>query len=81
MGNTRTFLAADSGESKTLWILLNDKDEIDVPIIAEGRFTSPEHARAGIDACAHAVVIGKAITNIMFNTGRFIKEAGLKKGD
>lgn len=57
------------------------KDAIDVPIIAEGRFTSPEHVRAGIDAGAHAVVIGKAITNIMFNTGRFIKEAGLERED
>lgn len=57
------------------------KAAIDVPIIAEGRFTSPEHVRAGLDAGAHAVVIGKAITNIMFNTGRFIKEAGIKKED
>ena len=50
---------------------------IDRPIIAEGRFTSPEEVAQGIEAGAHAVVIGKAITNVMFNTNRFIKEAGL----
>ena len=53
------------------------KNAIDAPIIAEGRFTSPEHVAEGIKAGAHAVVIGKAITNIQFNTNRFIKEAGL----
>ena len=53
------------------------KAAIDVPIIAEGRFVSPEDVRAGIDAGAHAVVVGKAITNIQFSTDRFIKEAGL----
>lgn len=54
------------------------KAAIDTPIIAEGRYTSPERLRAGIDAGAHAVVIGKSITNVQFNTDRFIKEAGLK---
>lgn len=54
------------------------KDATDVPIIAEGRFTSPEDVAAGIAAGAHAVVIGKAITNVQFSTDRFIREAGLK---
>ena len=53
------------------------KAEIDTPIIAEGRFNSPELLKAGIDAGAHAVVIGKAITNVTFSTQRFIKEAGI----
>lgn len=50
----------------------------DTPIIAEGRFTTPADVRAGIDAGAHAVVIGKAITNVTFTTDLFIKESGLK---
>ena len=53
------------------------KASIDVPIIAEGRYNSPQDLRAGIDAGAHAVVIGKSITNITFSTERFIREAGL----
>lgn len=34
-----------------------------VPVIAEGRFNTPELARAAIDAGAHAVVVGTMITN------------------
>lgn len=50
----------------------------DTPIIAEGRFTTPDDVRSAIDAGAHAVVIGKAITNVTFTTDMFIKESGLK---
>ena len=32
------------------------------PVIAEGRMRTPEHAAAAIDAGAHAVVVGSAIT-------------------
>ena len=53
------------------------KETIKAPIIAEGRFTSPADLSAGIEAGAHAVVIGKAITNIQFNTELFIKESGI----
>lgn len=53
------------------------KAAINVPIIAEGRFVTPEDVAAGIEAGAHAVVVGKSITNIQFSTNRFIKEAGL----
>ena len=53
------------------------KQTIDTPIIAEGRFTSPKDVRDGIDAGAHAVVIGKAITNVTFTTDMFITGAGL----
>ena len=45
---------------------------IPVPVIAEGRFHSPQEARAGLDAGAHAVVVGKMITNAMFITRYFI---------
>lgn len=36
---------------------------IQAPIIAEGRFNTPELARAAIDAGAYAVVVGTMITN------------------
>jgi putative N-acetylmannosamine-6-phosphate epimerase len=36
--------------------------DLDVPVIAEGRFRTPEQARQAIAAGAHAVVIGSAIT-------------------
>ena len=54
------------------------KAEIKTPIIAEGRFTSPQDLKKGIEYGAHAVVIGKVITNVMFSTNKFITEAGLK---
>ena len=50
---------------------------ISAPIIAEGRYNSPALSREAIKAGAHAVVVGKAITNITFNTNLFIKEAGI----
>ena len=51
------------------------KAAIDTPIIAEGRFTTPAHLAEGWKAGAHAVVIGKAITNVQFSTDLFLKEA------
>ena len=36
---------------------------IDTPVIAEGRFNTPELARAAIEAGAYAVVVGTMITN------------------
>ncbi|WP_306117950.1 MULTISPECIES: putative N-acetylmannosamine-6-phosphate 2-epimerase [unclassified Roseitalea] len=42
-----------------------------VPVIAEGRFDTPERVRAARDAGAHAVVVGTAITNPREITRRF----------
>lgn len=64
-------------EGPDLELVKRLKDACDLPIIAEGRYTSPQLLAEGIKAGAHAVVIGKSITNVMFNTNRFIKEAGL----
>jgi putative N-acetylmannosamine-6-phosphate epimerase len=36
---------------------------LSVPVIAEGRYTTPALVRAGLDAGAHAVVVGTMITN------------------
>jgi putative N-acetylmannosamine-6-phosphate epimerase len=44
---------------------------LDVPVVAEGRFERPEQVRAAIDAGAHAVVVGTAITNPREITRRF----------
>ena len=68
-------------EGPDLELIKKLKQTIDTPIIAEGRFTSPEDVRDGIDSGAHAVVIGKAITNVTFTTDMFIKKAGLSNTD
>lgn len=44
---------------------------LDVPVIAEGRIHSPAQAAAAIDAGAHAVVVGTAITHPTTITGWF----------
>ena len=36
---------------------------LSVPVIAEGRFSTPDRARAALEAGPHAVVVGTAITN------------------
>lgn len=47
--------------------------QIDIPIVAEGRFNTPELARAAIDAGAYAVVVGTMITNPREITRGFAK--------
>jgi N-acylglucosamine-6-phosphate 2-epimerase len=44
-----------------------------VPVIAEGRFTTPEQAAAAFDQGAHAVVVGAAITRPEQITARFTR--------
>lgn len=48
---------------------------VKVPVIAEGRYTSPADLAEGWKAGAHAVVIGKILTNIQFSTNHFITTA------
>ncbi|MFG1705066.1 N-acetylmannosamine-6-phosphate 2-epimerase [Nonomuraea sp. M3C6] len=43
------------------------------PVIAEGRYTTPELFRAALDAGAYAAVIGTAITNPGAITQRFLR--------
>lgn len=47
--------------------------ELDCPVIAEGRITTPELMRAAYDAGAHAVVVGGAITDPGLITRRFLE--------
>jgi N-acylglucosamine-6-phosphate 2-epimerase len=46
-----------------LELVANLADRLTVPVFAEGRIHTPEHARAAIDAGAYAVVVGTAITH------------------
>lgn len=49
-------------------------DELDIPVIAEGKIHSPEELRKVIDEChAYAAVVGGAITRPLEITERFIK--------
>ncbi len=45
---------------------------VDLPVVAEGRFWTPEHVARAFDSGAHAVVIGTAITNPVEITKRFV---------
>jgi N-acylglucosamine-6-phosphate 2-epimerase len=43
-----------------------------VPTVAEGGITSPEQARAALEAGASFVVVGKAITDPLARTAAFV---------
>lgn len=46
---------------------------VDVPIVGEGRFSTPEHVRAAFAAGATAVVVGTAVTNPMAITRTLVR--------
>jgi N-acylglucosamine-6-phosphate 2-epimerase len=46
--------------------------EIDLPVIAEGRYSTPEDVRAAFERGAFAVVVGKAITEPQYIVKRFV---------
>ncbi len=48
-------------------------DQLPIPVIAEGRVTSPEQARRALDLGAWAVVVGSAITRPRAITARFVR--------
>jgi N-acylglucosamine-6-phosphate 2-epimerase len=48
---------------------------LDCPVVAEGRYATPDDARAAFAAGAHAVVVGTAITNPIAITRRFVAVA------
>ena len=49
--------------------------ELDCPVVAEGRYGSPETVRAALEAGAFAVVVGAAITDPLALTRRFAAAA------
>ena len=51
--------------------------ELSIPVIMEGRISSPEQAGKALDMGAHAVVVGSAITRPRKITARFVE--GIEK--
>ncbi len=51
------------------------------PVIAEGRIATPSQARQAIEAGAHALIIGSAITRPDLITGKFILAIGDNGGE
>jgi putative N-acetylmannosamine-6-phosphate epimerase len=47
---------------------------LDCPIVAEGRYETSAHVRAALEAGAHSVVVGTAITNPVAITERLVGE-------
>lgn len=55
-------------------------DAVAVPVVAEGRITTPEDAAAALDAGAWAVVVGRAITMPEAITERFVRALDAARG-
>jgi N-acylglucosamine-6-phosphate 2-epimerase/N-acetylmuramic acid 6-phosphate etherase len=47
--------------------------QVSVPVVAEGRYNTPEWVKRGFDAGAHAVVVGTMITNPREITKMFVR--------
>lgn len=47
--------------------------ELSIPVIAEGRISTPQHAKQALDSGATAVVVGSAITRPQLITATFAK--------
>jgi putative N-acetylmannosamine-6-phosphate epimerase len=62
-------------EGPDLELVRSLRGELDCPVLAEGRYGSPEAVRAAFDAGAFAVVVGAAITDPLFLTRRFAAAA------
>ncbi len=54
---------APGGSGPDLDLVRRLSDRLPVPLLAEGRYASPDHLRSAFAAGAHAVVVGTAITN------------------
>lgn len=52
--------------------LVSDLAEVGVPVIAEGRYNTPERAAIGMQMGAHCVTVGSAITRIEHITNWFV---------
>lgn len=54
-------------------LLKNLIDDLEIPVIAEGNFNSPQDAKKAIELGAHCVVVGSAITRPQLITAKFAK--------
>ncbi|GEO12763.1 N-acetylmannosamine-6-phosphate 2-epimerase [Microvirga aerophila] len=55
--------------------------ELPLPVVAEGRFDTPDLVAAAFERGAHAVVVGTAITNPREITRRFVRAAQARMGN
>ena len=53
--------------------------ELDCPVLAEGRYATPDDVAAALDAGAFAVVVGTAITDPATLTQRFVEGAARRR--
>jgi N-acylglucosamine-6-phosphate 2-epimerase len=60
-------------EEPDLELVENLARETDLPIIAEGRYSTPNEVREAFDRGAFAVVVGRAITEPQLITKRFVQ--------
>ena len=51
-------------------------DRMTIPVVCEGRIHTPEQAKAALDAGAHAVVVGTALTAPIWITEQYVKAMG-----
>ena len=56
-----------------LELLKKMTDSLSIPVIAEGNFDTPEKAQLALEAGAHCVVVGSAITRPQLITEKFAK--------
>lgn len=63
-----------SKDSKPLNLVQGLIENINVPVIAEGNFDTPEKAKQALQIGAHAVVVGSAITRPKYITEKFINQ-------
>ncbi|MBB5787513.1 N-acetylmannosamine-6-phosphate 2-epimerase [Jiangella mangrovi] len=67
------YTGAPGGDGPDLALVRTLADELDCPIVAEGRFWTREEVLAGFEAGAHTVVVGTAITNPTAITRRLVE--------
>jgi N-acylglucosamine-6-phosphate 2-epimerase len=60
-------------EGPDLELVAQLRQALDCPVIAEGRYRTPDDLKAGFEAGAYAIVVGTAITNPMAITRRFVE--------
>ncbi len=69
----RLVAAVDGGQSSTLALVATLAVAAAVPVIAEGRYSTPAEAGQALDAGALAVVVGSMITRPGHIAGYFIR--------
>lgn len=65
--------AASPKDAPDLELLGRLARDLDVPVVGEGRFNTPELVRAALDLGAHFVCVGSAITAPGWITARFVQ--------